>query len=413
MEPLTDIALDQSTTTPVLDTPPVDRCARRTLAATGVNHALHDGYTDVIYVLLPVWQSEFGLGYGMLALMRALYAGAMAGLQIPSGRLAERVDGKIILILGTVFAALGYGLAGLSGSGAGLCLALMLSGAGSSTQHPLASAAVARAYGAAARGPLGIYNFTGDVGKAAIPALLSVLLIVMPWRHALLVLALAGLAVAVYMTVSMPPVGKRRHANTNGTMMEAGKYGSGFMLLFAIGVLDTAVRMGLLTFLPFLLQAKGASLPTSGLALSLIFIGGAAGKFMCGWLGERLGILRTVLVTEGGTALGILAVLVLPLAPTMIVLPLLGVMLNGTSSVLYGTVPELAPRGQSERAFALFYTGTIGAGALAPILYGILGDGFGPTIATVATAITALAICPMAFGLARHLQQLPAPPEAT
>ncbi len=125
--------------------------------------------------------------------------------------------------------------------------------------------------------------------------------------------------------------------------------------------------------------------------------------FMGGWLGERLGVLRTVMFTEGGTALGILAVLVLPLAPTMIMLPLLGVLLNGTSSVLYGTVPELAPSGQSERAFALFYTGAIGSGALAPILYGLLSDGFGPIVATVATAITAAAICPMAFRLARHL----------
>src|SRR4249919_662708 len=93
---------------------------RRALGVACGAHALHDGYTDLIYVLLPIWQSEFGLGYGMLALMRALYAGAMAGLQIPSGRLAERIDAKIILVFGTVFAALGYGLAGLSGSGAGL-----------------------------------------------------------------------------------------------------------------------------------------------------------------------------------------------------------------------------------------------------------------------------------------------------
>lgn len=399
--------MDQSTATPDNVAQSANRGARRTLAATGVNHALHDGYTDLIYVLLPIWQSEFGLGYGMLALMRALYAGAMAGLQIPAGRLAERIDGKVILIFGTVLAALGYGLAGISGSGAGLCLALVLSGAGSSTQHPLASAAVARAYGASARQPLGIYNFTGDLGKASIPALLSMLLIVMPWRYALMVLAIAGLAVAIYMALSMPPAGKARHAHAGGTRVKAGAYSRGFMLLFAIGVLDTAVRMGLLTFLPFLLQAKGASLPTTGLALSLVFIGGAAGKFTCGWLGERLGVLRTVLLTEGGTAFGILAVLALPLAPAMMVLPLLGVMLNGTSSVLYGTVPELSRKDQSERAFALFYTGTIGSGAVAPILYGVLGDGFGPVAATVATAITAIAICPIAFALARHLGQPP------
>ncbi len=42
-----------------------------------------------------------------------------------------------------------------------------------------------------------------------------------------------------------------------------------------------------------------------------------------------------------------------------------------------GTVPELAPPGRAERAFAVFYTGTIGSGAIAPVLYGILGDAAG------------------------------------
>src|SRR5689334_13018515 len=159
---------------------PRDRSkAARTLTATGLNHALHDGYTDLIYVLLPVWQTEFALSYGVLALMRGLYAGAMAGLQIPVGRIAERIDGKILLTFGTALSALGYVFAGQSGGVLALSLALALSGAGSSTQHPIASAAVSRAYGKAARGPLGIYNFTGDLGKAAIPALTSMLLMIM------------------------------------------------------------------------------------------------------------------------------------------------------------------------------------------------------------------------------------------
>src|ERR1043165_550354 len=63
--------------------------ARKTLAVAGFAHALHDGYTDLIYVLLPVWQAEFALGYGMLALLRGLYTGAMASLQVPAGRPAE------------------------------------------------------------------------------------------------------------------------------------------------------------------------------------------------------------------------------------------------------------------------------------------------------------------------------------
>ena len=337
----------------------------------------------------------------MLALLRGIYAGVMAVLQLPAGWLAVKFGGRVILVGGTILAALGYALAGLSGRFVGLGLALASSGAGSSVQHPIGSAAVSRAYGAKARGPLGTYNFTGDLGKAAIPVLVSLLLTMMPWRSALWVVALIGLAVAGTVAAFMPPIGSAKVEATAAATATGRR--TGFSLLFVIGMLDTAVRMGLLTFLPFLLKAKGASVPTVGFALALVFIGGAAGKFTCGWLGGRFGVLWTVLLTEGGTAAGIFAVLALPLVSVLVLLPLLGVMLNGTSSVLYGTVPELAPAHRIEHAFALFYTGTIGSGALSPVLYGFLGDALGPYWATAATAGTALAIFPLAFALAPHL----------
>jgi len=375
------------------------KTANRTLLVAGTAHALHDGYTDLIYVLLPIWQTEFGLGYGMLAVLRGIYAGTMAVLQVPSGWLAEKIDGRIVLAIGTLLAAAGYALAGFTGSLLGLCTALAISGAGSSTQHPLASAAVSRAYGASSRGPLGTYNFTGDLGKAAIPALTSLLLTFVPWRGTLWLIAMLGLVVAITILVFMPTIGKAESLRP----VRTGRGRGGFWLLFTIGMLDTGVRMGLLTFLPFLLKEKGASLPTVGMALSFVFIGGAAGKYLCGWLGARIGLLLTVLTTEGGTAVCIFGVLALPLAPVFILLPVLGVMLNGTSSVLYGTVPELTPPDKAERAFGLFYTGTIGSGAISPILYGILGDFVGVHWATAATAMVALAIFPLAFALAPHL----------
>jgi MFS transporter, FSR family, fosmidomycin resistance protein len=375
----------------------------RTLAVSGVAHALHDGYTDLIYVLLPVWHAEFALGFGVLALLRGLYTGAMAALQIPAGRLAERFGGRPVLALGTALAALGYALAGFSGGLLGLCAALTLSGAGASTQHPIASAAVSRAYGVLARGPLGIYNFTGDLGKAAIPALTSLLLTIMSWRQSLWLLALTGIAVAIAIILLMPPIGGARAGQIQDDgSLRRGR--GGFWMLFAIGILDSGVRMGFLTFLPFLLQSKGASLPAIGSALALIFAGGAAGKFACGWLGARFGVLWTVLLTEGGTAACIFAVLGLPLAPAFLLLPLLGIMLNGTSSVLYGTVPELAPPHRAERAFAFFYTGTIGSGAVSPVLYGFLGDAVGMNWAIIATGTAALATVPLAFALAPRLR---------
>ena len=74
-------------------------------------------------------------------------------------------------------------------------------------------------------------------------------------------------------------------------------------------------------------------------------------------------------------------------------LPLIGIALNGTSSVLYGSVPDLVAPERRARAFSVFYTGTIGAGALAPALYGVVGDALGvPTTLLVVAAIVLLTL---------------------
>jgi MFS family permease len=345
-------------------------------------------------------------------MLRALYVGTLAALQVPSGHLARHMNARTVLVLGTLLSAAGFALAGFSGGLVGLCASLILAGAGGSAQHPLAAAAVSRAYGRRARGPLGTYNFAGDLGKATLPPAVSLLLTVMDWRSALWVVAGLGTLVAVLIRWLMPLVPAPPVTVATVTAPETApdtmpNHGAavkrGFALLFAIGILDSAARMGFLLFLPFLLKAKGASLTTVGMALSLVFIGGAFGKAACGWLGARLGLLATVVTTEVGTTAGILTVLALPLAPSVAVLPLLGVMLNGTSSVLYGTVPELVTAKRIERAFALFYTGILGSSALAPVLYGRLGDATGPIWAAVAAALTALAVVPLMLLLTPRL----------
>ena len=119
---------------------------RRAAAIAGGAHALHDGYTDLIYIMLPLWQAEFGLTYAALGALRSVFAGAMASLQIPAGLASERFGAAAVLALGTALAGFGYLLAGAS-VGFGMLLgALLIGGVGASTQHPVASALVARAF---------------------------------------------------------------------------------------------------------------------------------------------------------------------------------------------------------------------------------------------------------------------------
>jgi MFS transporter, FSR family, fosmidomycin resistance protein len=383
---------------------------RRAASVAGVAHALHDGYTDLIYIMLPLWQAEFGLTYAALGLLRSMFVGAMATLQIPAGYLSERFGAAIILALGTALAGLGYCLAGLSTGFAMLLGALVLSGIGASTQHPIASALVARAFaGAGSLKAIGAYNFAGDLGKMTVPAVLSLMLLVTPWRPALFVLGCLGIAVAAVILFAAPRRESGRptvRADSHRTELERKRQPLAFALLTGIGVIDSATRMGFLLFLPFVLTEKGATLQTVGLAMTLIFAGGAAGKLACAFIGARIGAIGTVWLTEGLTAAGILALAQLSLLPALIVLPLIGVALNGTSSVLYGSVPDLVEPHRRTRALSIFYTGTIGSGAIAPVLFGRLGDLLGVWPALTLVALFVLLTLPLAW-LRRRPLMLP------
>jgi MFS transporter, FSR family, fosmidomycin resistance protein len=320
-------------------------------------------------------------------------------------------------------------LAGASASFGVLLVALFVSGLGASTQHPLASSLMARAFaGPRSMKALGTYNFAGDIGKMTVPAAAALLLVVMSWRPALALLGAFGLvaAAAIFMltpryAAERPPVevlpstaraddpgsGRVSGARTSkesprwplAWLASAAGTAPGlrprfaFPVLLSIGVLDSATRMGFLLFLPFVLTAKGASLPTIGLALTLVFAGGAAGKLVCAFIGARIGAIATVWLTEGLTAVLIVALLPLPLEAAMVLLPVIGGALNGTSSVLYGSVPDLVAPERRARAFSVFYTGTIGAGAAAPVIYGLVGDALGvPTALMVVAGIVLLAL---------------------
>jgi FSR family fosmidomycin resistance protein-like MFS transporter len=384
---------------------------RRTMGVACGAHVLHDGYTDLLYVLLPIWQAQFGLGYAEVGLLRALFTGSMAGLQVPAGMLAERIGGPLVLGLGTALVGVGFLAAGTSAGYGMLAGALVLAGIGAAVQHPIAAHLVAQAFsGRRSRTALASYNFSGDHGKMVFPAATAGLVALMPWQSATLLLGVFALAAAaVILSVRGLP------SRDNAPIAAAAKTsaaapsptsGHGFPLLLSIAMIDSATRMGFLTFLPFLLKIKGADLPTVGIALTLVFAGGGAGKLVCGWLGARLGVLKAVFLTEGLTAVGIVALLPLPLAGALLVLPLIGIALNGTSSVLYGTVPELVPPERRQRAFGIFYTGGIGAGALSPVLYGLVSDLIDVPVMMMLIAAVVLLTLPLTWGLRPALRRI-------
>jgi len=269
---------------------------------------------------------------------------------------------------------------------------------------------VARAFsGPRSLKALGTYNFAGDIGKMTLPAAAALLLALMPWQPVLALLGALGFVAAVgifQLTPRLPEepahTGDKNDKTSSASGPRGGKFG--FPLLLSIGMIDSATRMAFLTFLPFVLISKGASLQTVGIALTLVFAGGAFGKFVCTFIGARIGVIPTVYLTEGLTTAGIVAILPLPLEVVLVLLPVIGIALNGTSSVVYGSVPDLVEPAKRSRAFSIFYTGTIGSGAVSPAIYGWIGDDIGVTKMLAIVAGLCLITVPLAFALRPALE---------
>ncbi len=389
---------------------------RRVLGASCGTHFIHDGFSDLILILLPLWQAEFALSLSQVGAISSTYSGAMTIGQLPAGLASERWGERRILAVGTALAGLGFCLLGFAGGALGLAFALALAGLGTSPQHPLNSTLVARAYeGGPMRAALGIYNFSGDLGKMAVPGLAAVALISLDWRFITsgyggfgIVAAFGVLLLLRLLGVGGVPSRPAPRQDGDRVAPKAGDWGirqrRGFALLSATSMIDGACRAGFLTFLPFLLIGKGAAIETVGFALVLVFAGGAAGKLVCGLIAERLGIVRTAVLSELATGAGILLLLPLPLEVCLVVLPAVGVALNGTSSVLYASVAEFVAPERHGRGFGLFMTLTIGAWAISPTIFGILSDRYGVAETLAMVGLFALTTVPLALALKRPLQ---------
>lgn len=386
--------------------------ARAVLLTAALTHVLHDGFSDALYVLLPIWAGEFRLTLTQVGVLKAVYTGGMAISQVPAGLLAERRGERRLLAVGTAVAALGYVAVATSASGMlPLAVLLLVSGLGSGVQHPLSSSLVAHAYETGPRrAALGTYNFAGDIGKIAVPAAVALAATIVGWRTASAVYGLIGVAGAIVIAIVLERLSAGgAEISTDRLTLRAGGWGirdaRGFQALSAVGMIDTATRTALLTFLPFLLLEKGLTVAGVGGALAVLFAGGAAGKFVCGLVAERVGIVRTVVLTELATALGIAAIALGSLSVALAVLLPLGIALNGTSSALYATVADLVLPERRARAYGLYYTLVVAASAAAPLVYGAVGDALGVMATLLVTSAVVLTTLPLCYVLRGALGQ--------
>ena len=141
------------------------RRGRAVLGTCGVAHFLHDGLSDALYVLLPLWAQAFGLSFAQVGVLKTVFTAAQASFQLPAGFLSEHMGERRLLVAGTIVAGIAYMLIALVEGYLTLAALLLLAGLGSSVQHPLSSSLVARAFEAG-----GVVRL---LGRTTLPAILA------------------------------------------------------------------------------------------------------------------------------------------------------------------------------------------------------------------------------------------------
>lgn len=306
--------------------------------------------------------------------------------------MAERLGDILILGIGATWFSLSYMGLILAFSYPLTLLLILSAGVGGGVYHPVGTALVSNVYSNEKAGPaISTLNFFGDVGKVLFPALAGILVIRIGWGSSCAVLGTIGLGASMlYLFFFRADIGASRKQSapkTEGQNLSRAKWttfqGWGiakpvqFTIYSILGLLDNGVRAAITTFLAFLIKNRVAAGAVGGL-MSLTFFGGALGKLLCGLPIQKFGIRKIIILTELLMVLGCFALPSMPSGWALVLfLPLFGFMLNGTSSVIYvGTAPTLTPEFRS-RGYALHYTLSFIASAVAPYLAGFVGDTYG------------------------------------
>ena len=363
--------------------------SRRTLWFGSITHIVSDLHFALLYPLLPLIQSDMGLSFTEIGILRASFSGASAVLQLPAGWIADYTGEFWLLLLGNVWVSIGLVGMALATTFLWLLILSVVGGLGGGFQHPLASGMVSRAYDDKGRSAaVGTVNFAGDLGKLLAPPIVTGAIWVHPlfaarlginfgWRQLLVVVGLVSLIFMALATLTRRAVdiGKPvRETDEQQSASASRARMNGFVTLSGIGALDSMARVGALTFIPFVLISKEVSDTQAIGMMTFVFVGGAVGKFAVGWLGDRFSTVSLIWATKGMTAALIVAALYTPMGMMIPLLILLGIGLNGTSSILYATVAEYVPASRRGRFYGSFYTTNEVGTVIAPIGYGRIAD---------------------------------------
>jgi MFS family permease len=348
-------------------------------------HATHHLLTAQPQPMQPFIQDDFGLSKARLGGVTAAFSLSSGAAQLPAGWLADRIGPTWLITIGVLGVGLAGVLVGLSHSYTTLIVFLVLMGLMAGGYHPASTPLISLSVPANQRGrALGLHLIGGNSSFFLAPLIAGGIASAWGWRGSFIALAIPtivlGFCFFLYlnkrygkahieamrqkqMEERPPQPGHRRRLTAFLTMMVVG------------GGAGATVN----TFLPvYIKEVLGASNEVSAMSLSIIFSSGLWAGPVGGWISDRIGSTRVIIVTGVLSGLVIFALKEVSLGWELwIVLWIIGVIQAVRFPVTEVFIMSQSPAKNRSAIYGIYYSTMQYTGAIFAPVMGTLIDRFG------------------------------------
>lgn len=361
---------------------------RRLMALLCAGHFWSHFYMLTLPPLFLLLKDHFAVSYAALGLIMTVYHVSTGAIQAPMGFLVDRFGARHILILGLALNGLAIALMGVVDNYMLILVFAVFAGLGNSVFHPADYAIMADRIHASRLGrAIGIHMFAGNLGWVAAPLTMTTLAALWNWRIALIVVGIAGIAVALIMAVQGALLGGAINAGKGAKSKDTPKGHSGVGLLMsppmlaflAFFVMMASVTSGLQSFsTTALVNLHGISLTAANAALTTFICANAAGVLFGGFVSD--GLKRPDLAVGLLLALGAVGVFLpglfdMPYPLLLACFLAIGLVSGAIRPSRDMMLRQITPKSEVGKVFAFMSVGLSVGAAAAPLAFGRMLDG--------------------------------------
>ena len=358
---------------------------RRAIATLSAGHGGVDFASGAIPALIPFIVTEFDLGYAAAGLLLLAVTASSSLVQPVFGLWSDRRGALWLLPGGLALAAVGTGLIGVAQSFAAVVALAFAAGLGIAAYHPEGAKFAAYASDRRRASGMSLFNVGGNLGYALGPIVVTPLVLWLGLAGGMLaavpaLVVAAGLVRALPRLAKLRPTGEARRDAAGETQSRA------MAILVGVIALRSVAWFALLAFVPLWIVSQGGSKAQGNRELSLMLLAGVVGTVLLGPVADRVGLRRTLVVTQALLPPLILVFLEVGGAVGAVALMGVGFCVVGTFGITIVLSQLYLPR-NTGMASGLAVGLAMGIGGVAAVVLGGLADAIDLKTALVLAAL--------------------------